>query len=62
MWPINSSKEEIVLSCDSKKLIAQHFVKVFDYNRKHMEGQNQRTGTPADFTIGLSEAATRPVQ
>ena len=33
-WPINSnsSKQEIVLSCDSKELFVQCFVKVFDQN------------------------------
>ena len=49
-WPINSSKEEIVLSRDSKELLEQRFVKVLDHNRKHVEARNQRTGTPADFT------------
>ena len=51
MWPINSSKEEIVLSRDSKELFVQRFVKVFDQNWKHVEARNQRTGTPADFTV-----------
>ena len=64
-WPINSSKEEIVLSRDSKKLFAQHFVKAFDQNRKQVETRNHRTGTLADFAVativGLSEAATRGV-
>ena len=49
-WPINSSKQEIVLSRDSKEYV-QYFMKVFDQNRKHVEVQNQRTGTPADFTV-----------
>ena len=31
--------------------IVQRFVKVFDQNRKHVEARNQRTGTPADFTV-----------
>ena len=39
-WSINSSKEEIVLSRDSKELIVQCFVWVFDQNRKHAEAQN----------------------
>ena len=47
MWPIKSSKEEIVLSSDSKELLEQRFVKVFNQNRKHVEAQNQRTDTPA---------------
>ena len=51
MWSINSSKEEIVLSRDSKELFVQRFVKVFDQNWKHVEARNQRTGTPADFTV-----------
>ena len=50
-WPINSSNEEIVLSCDSKELFVQCFVKVFDQNWKHVEAWNQRTGTPADFIV-----------
>ena len=29
-----------VLSRDSKELFEQHFVKVFDQNRKHVEAQN----------------------
>ena len=44
-WPINSRKEEIVLSRDSKELFVQRFVKVFDQNRKCVEAWNQRTGT-----------------
>ena len=52
-WPINSnsSKQEIVLSCDSKELFVQCFVKVFDQNWKYMKVGNQRTGTPADLTV-----------
>ena len=50
-WPINSSKQEIILSHDSKELFVQRFDNVFDQNRKHMEARNQRTGTPADFTV-----------
>ena len=50
-WSINSSNEEIDLSRDSKELFKQHFVKVFDQYRKHMEARNQRTGTPAGFTV-----------
>ena len=47
----NQFKQEI-LSRDSKELFMQRrFVKVFDKNRKHMEVRNQRTGTPADFTV-----------
>ena len=51
MWPINSSKQEIVLSCDGKQLFVQYFVKVFDQNQKHVEVWTQRTGTPTDFTV-----------
>ena len=43
-WPINSSKEEILLR-DSKELFVQRFVKVFDQNWKHVKPQNLRTGT-----------------
>ena len=50
-WSINSSKEEIVLSRDSKELIVHLFVKVFDQNRKHVESRYQRTSTAADFTV-----------
>ena len=42
------SKEEIVLSHDSKELFVQRLVKVFDQNRKHVEAQ---TGILADFTV-----------
>ena len=38
-------------SIHAKKLFCQRFVKVFDQNRKQMEARNQRTGTPADFTV-----------
>ena len=51
MWPVNSSKKEIALWRDSKELFVQRFVKVFDQNWKHVEARNQRTGTPADFTV-----------
>ena len=51
MWPINSSKEEIVLSRDIKELSVRRFAKVFDQNWKHIEARNQRTGIPADFTV-----------
>ena len=50
-WPINSRKEEIVLSRDDKELFVQRFVKVFDQNWMHVEARNQRTDTPADFII-----------
>ena len=44
---MNSSKEETVLPCDSKELFVQQFcIKI-----KHLVGQNQRTDTPADFTV-----------
>ena len=43
-WRVKSSKEEIVLSRDS-------FMKVSDQNRKQVEARNQRTGTPAEFTV-----------
>ena len=36
---------------DTKELFVQRFGKVFDQNSKHVEAQNQRTGTPADFTV-----------
>ena len=36
---------------DSKEIFVQGFVKVFDQNRSHLEAWNQRTGTPADFTM-----------
>ena len=50
-WWINSSKQETVLSRDSKELFVQRFVKVFDQNWKHVEAQNQRTGNPSYFTV-----------
>ena len=40
MWPIISSKQEIVLSRDNKELFVQGFVKVFDQNQKHVEVEN----------------------
>ena len=43
----NQIKKEIVLSRDSKELLQQRFVKIFDQNRKHVEARNQRTDTPA---------------
>ena len=46
---INSSKEEMVLLRDSKKLFVLRFVWVFDQNRKHVEAWNQRTDTLTDF-------------
>ena len=48
-WPVNSSKQEIILSRVRKELFVQRFVKAFDQNRKHVEARNQRTGTPADL-------------
>ena len=50
-WPINSSKEEIVLPRDSKELFVQRLVRFFDQNWKHVEAQNERTGTPLEFTV-----------
>ena len=50
-WPINSSKEEIALSRDSKELFVQLFMKVFDQNWIHGEVWSQRTGTLADFNV-----------
>ena len=50
-WPVNSSNQKILLSHDSNELFVQPFVKVFDQNWKHVEAQNQRTGTPAYFTV-----------
>ena len=47
----NSSKEEIVFSRDSKELLVQRFVKVFDQNWNQVEARNQRTDNPADFTV-----------
>ena len=47
---MNSSNQGIVLSHDSKKLLVQRFVKVFDQNRMHADVRNQRIGTPDDFT------------
>ena len=41
---------------DSKELFVQRFVWVFDQNGNGVEAPNQRTDTPADFTmVGLSE-------
>ena len=51
MGLINSSNGENILSCDSKELFVQHFVEVLDQNQKHVEIQNQRTSTPADFIV-----------
>ena len=39
------------LSRDSKELFEQRFVKFFDKIRKHVEALNQRTDTPAGFTV-----------
>ena len=50
-WPINSRKQEIFLSRDSKKLFVKRFVKVFDQNRMQVEAQNQGTSTPADLNV-----------
>ena len=51
MQPINSSKEEIVSSRDSKELFVQRFVKLFDQNWKDVEVRNQGTDTPAYFAV-----------
>ena len=48
---INSSKEEIALSRDSKELFVQLFVWVFDQNRKHGDPRDQKIDTPSDFTV-----------
>ena len=61
MWPIKSSKEKIVLSCDSKNYLSNVWWK-FDQNSKHVEMQNQRTGNASwlhHTVVRLSEAATR---
>ena len=62
-WPINSRKEEIVLSSDSKELFVQRFVKVFDQNwntwRREIKEQHPRWLYCT--VIGLSEVATRGV-
>ena len=57
---MNSSKEEIDLSCDSQELFQQHFMKVFDQNRKHMEAQNQKTDTPAAITVPWQDCQKQP--
>ena len=48
------------LSGDSKELFEQRFMKVFDQNQKHVEVRNQRTGTPADFTVPLQDCQKQP--
>ena len=50
-WPFNSSKQEFVLSRDSKQLFVQRFVKAFDQNWKHVEARNQRTYIPANSAV-----------
>ena len=60
MWPINSSKEEIILSRDSKALFVQRFVKVFDQNWKHVEAQIQRTDTTANFAVPWNDCHKQP--
>ena len=52
---INSSKEETVLSRDSKEVFVQRFVYVFDQNRKHVEARYHCN------VVELSETATRGV-
>ena len=54
---MSSSKEEIVLSRDSKELLVQRFMKVFEQIRKHVDAWNQRTGWLYSIVVGLSEAA-----
>ena len=57
MWSINSSKEEIVLSCDSKELFAQHFVSKL----KACRGAKSKNKHPSWLyctMVGLPEAAT----
>ena len=44
-------QEKIVLSRDSKELYVQHFAKVFYQNRKHVDVQNKKTDTPANFML-----------
>ena len=39
------------LSRDSKELLVQRFVKVFDQNPKYMEARNSKTDIPTDFTV-----------
>ena len=50
-WLIETSKEEVVLLHDNKELFVQRFVSVLDQSRKHVEVQNQRKDTLADFTV-----------
>ena len=40
-WLINSTKEKIVLSRDSRELFLQRFVKGFDQNWNHVEARNK---------------------
>ena len=37
-------------------------MKDFDQNRKHVEAQNQRTGTPADITVPWYDCQKQPSQ
>ena len=59
-WPINTSKEEILLSRDSEELFVQRFVEVFDQNRNHVQVWNQRPVTPADFTVPWQDCQKQP--
>ena len=48
------------LSSYNKELFEQRFVKVFDQNQKQVEQRNQRTGTPADFTVPWQDRQKQP--
>ena len=50
------------MSHDSKELFVQRFVNVFDQNQKHVEARNQRTGTPADFTVPWQDCQKQPLK
>ena len=57
MWSINSSKEEIVLSCDSKELFAQHFVSKLKACRG-VKSKNKHPSWLYSTMLGPPEAAT----
>ena len=59
-WTINSSKQEIILSRDSKKLFVQRFVTIFGQIESTWRREIKEQAPQLIYctVVGLSEAAT----
>ena len=55
----NQIKKEIVLSRDSKELLQQRFVKVFDQNRKHVRREIKGQTPQPLYRVGTVRSSHR---